>query len=467
MRQRLLWAFLLIAAVANAAPAQHIRPLQYDRRTPVVRVFETAKDAVVNISTTRLVSARSRFFGFGDDAFEDIFQSPFSARKVPVQSLGSGFVIHPTGYIITNEHVVRRASQITVSLADKSTHTAKVIATDPEHDLAVLKIAPANGNPLPALPLGRSDDLMIGESVIAIGNPKGYRHSVTSGVVSALGRQLDFRGGVKYAGLIQTDASINPGNSGGPLLNINAEVIGINTAIRPDAQGICFAIAINDLTEDLPKLLDFRRINRVELGLEVRQNRQDDRTELIVGKVVADSPAQKAGAAVGATVTALDGKPVGTLADFYVHMLGKAAGEKLTLQTGAGRNAKTIRIPLTARPKPDGRKLAMEWFGVGLQPLTPESARRLRLPTSDGMLVTSVAANSPASRIGLRVRDIVFQLDKSYVGSLADVGRVLEETRAGQTFRLGVARGHVRAWTQIQAKKAAASKPAPALPETR
>ncbi len=242
--------FMAAAMLGHTAGAagQQIEPLGYDRRTPVVRVFDAAKDAVVNISTRRLVNARSRFFGYRDDPFDDIFISPFRRRNVAIQSLGSGFLIHPDGYIVTNEHVVRRATKITVFGADGVSHPARVIATDAEHDLAILKMDRPDGQPLAALPLGRSDDLMIGETVVAIGNPKGYRHSVTSGVISALNRELAFNGNVKYTGLIQTDASINPGNSGGPLLNVNAEVIGINTAIygpHADFSGTGFAIPVD------------------------------------------------------------------------------------------------------------------------------------------------------------------------------------------------------------------------------
>ncbi len=453
MYRRMLIVVFVVAAGLGRGAAQQITPLTHDRRTPVVEVFQRAKGAVVNISTTRVVEIGPRIFGFGDDSFDDIFRSPLFSRKVAVRSLGSGFLIHPAGYIVTNEHVVRRATRITVSLADESTHEARVITADPVHDLAVLKMTPPAGKRLPALPLGRSDDLMIGESVIAIGNPKGYEHSVTAGVISALNRELAFRGGgVTYSGLIQTDASINPGNSGGPLLNINAQVIGINTAIRSDAQGIGFAIAIDDLTEDLPKLLDFRRINRVIVGMEVEQKRLGGRAALIVSKVTPGTPAAKAGLTAGLIITHVDNLPAGTLANYYVHMLGKKAGDALALRCSSkDGNTFVFTLGLLSRPKPDGRKLALRHFGLGLQPVTRELAIRLRLPIARGMLITSVDASGPAARVGLHVRDVVFQLGRSYVAGLDDVGRVLEDTAAGEVMRIGIVRGNVRAWTQIRA----------------
>ena len=436
--------FTALAALGPRAVAQQIEPLTFDRRTPVVRVFEVARDAVVNISTTRLAKTRLGFFGTQDDLYDRIFQSPFFTREVPVKSLGSGFIVHPQGYIVTNEHVVRRAMEIDVYLADTTTHKARVIAVDREHDLAILKMAPPAGSPLPALSLGRSDDLMIGESVVAIGNPKGYRHSVTAGVVSALQRELKFPRGVAYTGLIQTDASINPGSSGGPLLNINAEVIGINTAIQADAEGIGFAIAVDDLTEDLPRLLDFRRINRVIVGMEVSQTRRSGAARLVVDQVSPGGPADRAGIRAGQVVAEIDGRPAGTLADYYVQMLGKNAGDTLSLQTRDGEKTGRFAIRLLPRPKPDGEALTNTWLAVSVRPVTPELSRRLKLPLAGGLLITRVVRGGLADRVGMQVRDVLFQLGRHYVTSLDDIGRVLEDARAGQVLRIGFARGSAR-----------------------
>ena len=444
-----VWAVSL--ALAAPAVGQRIEPLRQERATPVVQVFQAARDAVVNISATSIVKTRPGFFGgLEEDPFDDVFLSPFT-RDVPVQSLGSGFCIHPDGYIVTNEHVVRRAMKISIILADGTSHAVEVIATDARHDLAILKMALPPGKTLPALPLGRSDDLMIGETVIAIGNPKGYQHSVTSGVISALDRELQFGPDIRYSGLIQTDASINPGNSGGPLLNVNAQVIGINTAIRPDAQGIGFAIAIDDFTKDLPTLLDVTRLHRVVLGMAVEQQDRTGRGAVVVARVEPDGPAAKAGVVAGHVVTGVDGRPVLTLADFYVRMLDKQAGQELRLATRAGDAPREFTILLAERPRPDGQALARGKLGLTLLPIVPDLAQRLRLPTDRGLLVTEIADGSPAQRIGIQVRDVVFQLGQSYTRSLDDVGQALEDVPAGQAFRIGIVRGHVRAWTSIQA----------------
>ena len=244
------WGVLACALAGPVASA----PPENPRVTPVVLAYRRARSAVINISAEKIV--RTGVGLFGRDPFEGIFPSPF-ARRVPVKSLGSGFLISPDGHIVTNAHVVRKAQKITVMLAGGSRHAARVISTDAELDLAVLKIDPPEAKALKCLALGRSDDLIVGETVIAIGNPLGFANTVTTGVISAVGRTLEFRGGVKYTGLIQTDAPINHGNSGGPLLNIKGELIGINTAIRADAANIGFAIPVDTLAAELGRLLDF------------------------------------------------------------------------------------------------------------------------------------------------------------------------------------------------------------------
>ncbi|MCH7813368.1 MAG: trypsin-like peptidase domain-containing protein, partial [Planctomycetes bacterium] len=197
------------------------------RRTPLVEVIERVRDSIVNISATGLVNIER------GDLF-DFFNMPQRRRRSPrqrqVESVGSGFVMHESGYIVTNAHVVDRSIDLRVTLANGQEHKAVVVVSDVDHDLAILKIKP--DQPFKPIPMGRSDDLMIGETTVAIGNPLGYANTVTSGIISALHRKLEFSSDVVYDDLIQTDASINPGSSGGPLLNILGELIGVNTAIR-------------------------------------------------------------------------------------------------------------------------------------------------------------------------------------------------------------------------------------------
>ena len=216
------------------------------RITNDVRVYQLTKDAVVNISSKHIIAPMPT----GNEIFDRFFNN--QARES--QSLGSGFVIHPAGYIVTNEHVIDQATEVDVVFSNGDKLEAEVVATDNEHDLAVLKVKPSK--PLPAITLGTSEDLMIGEPVYAIGNPFGYAGTMTRGIVSAVDRKLDISATKSYTGLIQTDASINPGNSGGPLLNAYGQVVGINTAIRADAHGIGFAIAVSNIRDLLPSFLN-------------------------------------------------------------------------------------------------------------------------------------------------------------------------------------------------------------------
>ncbi|MEE9275532.1 MAG: trypsin-like peptidase domain-containing protein, partial [bacterium] len=266
-----LLAALLVqlpAAPAQGAAAPRLRPLK-ERRNPVVLAVESAAPAVVNISTSQVRRGTNPFSQQRNPLAEEFFRNFFGPplKKPPGRSLGSGVIIRADGYILTNDHVVSGASEIRVHLAGNKIYPARIIGSDPTNDLAVIKIDADEA--LPHLPMGRSEDLMIGETVIAIGNPFGLQHTVTTGVVSALGRSLGKRekGHRNPADFIQTDASINPGNSGGPLLNIYGELIGVNTAIFSKAQGIGFAIPINRARRIVGDLIHFGKVRKVWVGL--------------------------------------------------------------------------------------------------------------------------------------------------------------------------------------------------------
>ena len=454
MTKMTAWAWAaVIALAAPVAPASGQEKGRSARVTPVVEAYRKASPAVVNISTQRLVRMGSGVFGDGDDPFESFLPRLFG-QAVPTVSLGSGFLVHPDGYLITNAHVVRRAEKIAVTLADKTAYEAQVVAANTGDDLAVLKIEPKDGRPFAYLPLGRSDDLMIGETVIAIGNPLGYQNTCTTGIISALDRKLEFRGGNTYSGLIQTDAPINPGNSGGPLLNMDGRLIGINTAIRADAQGIGFAIPVDGLSADLPRLLDFERLNRVVFGLTVEQRHQETTEELVVTAVAAGSPAEAAGCKSGDRLLELNGKPLMQLPDYQFAMLHAAPGAAIRLT--CWRNGQTLPLTVTVkpRPKPDGSALAGKLLGLEVRTVTAELAQQLRLAASAGMLVTGVERDGPAEKLGIRRGDIVFQLGRWYVTDLDRLGAILEDVQAGELLRVGIIRGNVRAWAAIQVRQA-------------
>jgi serine protease Do len=252
MNQKHYSALILIILLALVRGVRADPPESVNlRKTVIVEVVAKTKDAVVNISTTKMI--RERVSPFGQDPFFRQFDvGPM--ERFSANSLGSGFIVHRDGYVVTNNHVIDHARQISVELDDGRKLPAQLISADPEADLAVLRIS--DKKPFPAIELGDSADLMIGEPAIAIGNPLGYSHSVSSGIVSALHRDLeDEQAQEKLKNLIQTDAAINPGNSGGPLLNAYGQVVGINTAIRSDAQNIGFAIPVNRLRDLIPELM--------------------------------------------------------------------------------------------------------------------------------------------------------------------------------------------------------------------
>ncbi len=418
---RILAVWLAALPLVAAAAAQD-RPERQSRRSPVVAVFEQCRDGVVNISTTRIVRVRSLRYG---SLFDEIFDfGRPTVREQPVHGIGSGFVVHENGYIVTNAHVVSQAHDVQVIFADRRKLPAEIVAVDPEHDLAVLKVN--TRRPLPHLKLGRSNDIMVGETVVAVGNPLGLQHTVTTGIVSALDRTLQFGHDTNYRGLIQTDAAINPGNSGGPLLNINGELIGINTAIRGDAQNVGFAIPVDRLWELVPVMLDIERRERVRFGLQVGGAGRD------VVAVRSDSPAAKAGLRRGDRVIEFNGKPLRDAIDYYVQLLSHKPGDEilLTVQRGGKTLAKTVA--LQAIPPPDGRKLARQLLGMDLAEIPPKVRRELELPEDVGLIVDEVAAGGPAQRVGIRPGDLILRLNRVTVPTLTDAGLALEGVRSRQ-----------------------------------
>jgi serine protease Do len=450
----------LLLLLLSAAPTTRTARADDPRVTAVVRAYRDARPAVVNISAEKVMRTRLGLGGF-EDLFSEIFRTPLS-RQVPVESLGSGFVLHPSGYIVTNAHVVRQAQRIAVTTAEGKKHAARVISADPAHDLAVLKIDPPEGEPMPHLPLGRSDDLMVGETVIAIGNPLGYANTLTTGVISAVNRTLHFRGGVKYAGIIQIDAPINPGSSGGALLNINGDLIGINTAIRADAQNIGFAIPVDTLAAELPALLDFERINRVVFGARLVQRHTPRGDEVVVEHVSPGTPA--AGRLrVGDRVVALNGRPVRQITDFTCPMLAVKPGEAVRLTCARGRREVAVTVAVKAKPRPDGERLARRLFGMSLRPVTPDLRSDHRLAVDRGLMVVGLEEGGPADRLGLRLKDVIFQVGRYYVADLDDLGTILEDLGWGESVMLGILRGSQAIWTPIRARRPppATTRPAP------
>jgi serine protease Do len=409
------------------------------RRSAVVIAVEKVSPAVVNIST--VVQERvSPFFPFGrDDFFKDFFPDFFS-REYQRTSLGSGVVVDgKNGYIVTNHHVVARASEIKVITADQKEYMGKSLGSDPRSDLAVIKIDAKEK--LPEAKLGDSEDLMIGETVIAIGNPFGLTHTVTTGVVSALDRSVRADDRV-YRHFIQTDASINPGNSGGPLLNIDGDVIGINTAIYQKAQGIGFAIPINKAKRIVKELLRAGEVRPPWIGLEVQEAAGDlkahfgvpeEKRGVLVSDVYGESPAARAGFRRGDVIISLEGFPVDSPEAYHQTLAEYTMTERLTFKVF--RNGKEISVSLEATSFPV--VLAPELF-----------YRRLGIKVADrgrkgqaGVVIEEVKPASEAGRIGLKSGDVILQINNQAMTGMDDFKEAVSRSHHLSSLNIVVKRG--------------------------
>jgi len=332
---------------------------------------------------------------------------------------------------VTNNHVIDRARQITVELADGRKLPAELISSDPDADLAVLKIS--SDHPFPTLALGDSSDLMIGEPVIAVGNPLGYSHTVSTGIVSAVHRDLkDEQEPKALRDLIQTDAAINPGNSGGPLLNAYGEVIGINTAVRSDAQNIGFSIPINRLRDLIPELMNPASASKVDVPIRLREQRELMPPATIVSHVMIDEAQPR-------TVKLIDGHPVSDIVDAYAALLRSRRDQPIKIVCAAGENGETI-IPHSVAT-PDAILEANRLLGITVVPVTPALAEKYQLSVDDGIFVSEVTRDSVAARAGIEAGDVIVQLGRYRITTLNDLGALLHRMpRTGQV-RIGVVRG--------------------------
>ncbi len=435
MIKRKIIFYLLILAIATTAgtPQAGVAESNVSRRTPIVEAFEKNKDAVVSISSKYVVQELvvDDIFGWGWD-----FGLPFRRREREVPSLGSGFVINANGYIVTNAHVVRRADEITVIMADSTEYKARKVAEDSRSDLALLKIE--SDKPLHKVILGRSDDLMIGETVLAIGNPFGYQHTLTDGILSSIHRDVELTDELVLSEMLQISAPINRGNSGGPLLNIRGEVIGINTAIRRAAQGIGFAIPIDQLRENLPKMINIERLRRIDFGLTVTDIKDIKEPGIKVDAVRSGSAAEKTDFKPGDVITRVDGKTVDSATDFYIDMLERRLDTTVSFDVrrqggllGDDRNYK-FEITLRERPQPDGKKLAQRLFGLELGRLTQAMIQRYHLAGETGaVVVMKVEKGSPAYYAHIEAGDILLSLDGIAIKDFEQLGYKLETIQSG------------------------------------
>ena len=425
---------------AQTSPVAPVAPGSFSQ------LAKNASPSVVNISAVKVVKGGGQIpspFG-ADDPFREFFERFFgdrAPRDFKQRSLGTGFIIDKEGFILTNNHVVEGTDEITVTLADKREFVAKIIGRDPKTDLALIRIE--SDQVLPALPLGDSDKLEVGDWVMAIGNPYGLGHTVTAGIVSAKYRQI---GAGTYDNFIQTDASINPGNSGGPLLDTTGKVIGVNTAIFSQSGGsigIGFAIPIN-MAKDLLPQLKKGKVVRGWLGVVIQPVTPELKDKLklstekgaLVADVVEGGPAEKAGIERGDVIVTFDGKDISESDDLPYVVASTPVGKTVTVEVIRKGQRKSIQVEigeLEEEEKPQVASEARPNLGLSVREITPELARNFGLSETSGVVIVQVEANSPAQEAGLAPGDLILEIEQVEVKDLEQFNKMTEGYKAGDT----------------------------------
>ncbi len=444
-----------------------------------IRIGQQVGPAVVSISTEQIEQVRQYFRGHpsfgpggGEDPFEDFFRQFYGGEAPAPQQfrrfgLGSGVIIDPRGYILTNEHVVADADKITVTLSDGRELTGTVKGKDPRSDLAVIKV---DSKKLPVATLGDSSTVKSGQWAVALGNPFGLMGSgpsvrgigteptLTVGVVSALNRTLPrtTRDDRDYSGLIQTDAAINPGNSGGPLLNLQGDIVGINVAILTSShgyEGIGFAIPINKAKTILDALIEGRKVTYGWLGIQIQDITDDvaeyykltDAQGVLVYQVLPDSPAQKAGLKDGDIVKAYNGQPIQHSRQLIEAVTATAVGQTATvdfLREGKRQSAKILIGERRSEELVGETSAAPAWRGIKVSAVSPELAQQFGIPPEiKGVVVIEVESNSPSENAGLHPGDVINEVNRARIESLNDYRQAITQIQGNALVR--TSRGYV------------------------
>jgi len=430
----------------------------------IADIAEKVGPAVVNIDTVRMV--KTQFPSFEDPIFKRFFGRDFEEyrKAIPQKGTGSGFIISQEGYVLTNEHVVRKAEKIKVTLSDGREFTGNVVGSDVSSDMAIVKI-PANN--LPTVTLGDSDKLRVGEVVIAIGNPYGLQQTVTMGVVSAKGRSIPLGEGEQvYRNFIQTDTAINPGNSGGPLLNTKGEVVGINTAIIPYAHGIGFAIPINAAKKNIDDLITLGKVRRSWLGVYIQEVTPEiaeqfnlkEAKGVLVGDVIKDGPAEETGISRGDIITKVN--------DQEVNSTGELQDKIRDIDIGKNANIEIIRegkvisfiVKIGEMPTIEEEGFSIEKVfsvqaGIKVKVVTPEIAKEAGLPWVKGLVITEVIPGSSADDMGLQQGDVILEANRIEMSSIDEWEEIINKLEPGDTLLLLVFRNQRTYYVPIKVEK--------------
>jgi serine protease Do len=430
-------------------------------------MVKKVQPAIVNIFTVKVVKLRGggnwggpgfRFNPPGGDMrspdeefFNQFFGFPSQPpREYKERALGSGFIFDPAGYVITNNHVVDGADDIKVKLEDGSEIPAKVIGKDPKTDIALLKLD--KEGTYPYIGFGDSDKVEIGDWVVAVGNPYGLEHTVTAGILSARGRAI---GAGPYDDFLQTDASINPGNSGGPLLNLQGEVVGINTMIVYGGNGIGFAIPSSMATKIVDKLKTVGHVDRGWLGVIIQEVTPElaqyfglkDPKGALIGTVQPDTPAADAGFKEGDIIINFDGKDIKQFQDLSSFVADTEVGKEVSVVVFRDKKEITLKVKVGLLPDSGqsvpGSGGSAEDIGLQVRDITPEIARSQNIDAGTGVLVENVAQDSTAYQAGIRPKDIILEFNQVKVNSVADFQKVLDSHKKGDPYLFRIKRGDV------------------------
>jgi serine protease Do len=447
----MLGSSLQVAAAAKNAPVQMI-PENFSA------LAKDASPAVVHIRVEKTVKrGGGEFRQFEnhpfqeDDRYKDFFDHFFGGknpREFKQNGLGTGFIIDKDGFIVTNNHVVKDADKIKAVLKDKGEYDAEIVGRDPHTDLALIKID--TKKELPTVRLGSSDKLQVGEWVAAIGSPFGLEQTVTAGIVSAKGRVI---GSGPYDDFIQTDASINPGNSGGPLINMNGEVVGINTAIIAGGQGIGFAIPIDLANGIIKQLKTNGEVTRGWLGITIQDLSGElaeyygvkGQTGVLVADVIPGDPADQAGIKPKDIILKVNGDTVTTGRDLTAKSADLTVGDNAALTVLRDGKEKTLNVKVGKRPlslaAAQAPRLEKETeFGFQVADLTPQMARQLNLSDEKGVVVVGVKANSKAEKAGIQKGDLIKEVNRQPVESTSDFKKMVHNNKTGDGVDLLVKR---------------------------